>query len=68
MDADSTAAMIVGLAIFAACAGQLVALGLGIAGLFQQDTRWAFAVLGIVFSSAAVLGTGLLLVVGTAMG
>jgi hypothetical protein len=27
-----------------------------------------FAVLGIVFSSAAVLGTGLLLVVGTAMG
>jgi len=68
MDEESAAAMLVGLFLILFMLTSVVALALGIAGLFQRDRKRVFPILGTVFSSFTVLGTILLVMVGLAMG
>ncbi|CAN5909895.1 hypothetical protein BH23PLA1_BH23PLA1_31980 [soil metagenome] len=68
LDEESLAAMVVGLLLFAFLFGSLVAFALGLAGLFQQNRRTTFAILGTVFSAMTILGTIGLIVIGMAMG
>ena len=64
IDENSASAVIVGLFIFALIAVDVVALGLGIAGLTQKDRKQIFTVLGLVFSAATIVGTISLSVIG----
>ena len=68
MDEESASAVIIGLLLFALVGALLVAIGLGIAGLVQNGRKKVFAVLGTVFSTAILLGTVFLLIIGIAMG
>lgn len=61
---ESPVAVIVGLCMLGLLGLDIVAVGLGIAGLFQGYRRRLFAVLGLVFSAAIGLGTLLLIGVG----
>ncbi|MDY0020891.1 hypothetical protein [Arenimonas caeni] len=64
MDENSVEAMLVGLFLIAFLLMDLVALGLGVGGLFQRDRRKVFAVLGVVFSVGTVAITLLFLLIG----
>ena len=66
IDEESTAAVIIGLLIIALIIAALVALGLGIAGLFMQDRKKIFSILGTIFSAVTLLGTFLILMLGLA--
>ncbi len=68
MDEQSAAAVIVGSFLILFILTSVVALGLGIAGLFQRERRKVFPILGTVFSSFTVLGTIFVVMVGLAMG
>ncbi|GAB6070326.1 hypothetical protein JCM30760_14230 [Thiomicrorhabdus hydrogeniphila] len=68
MDEESAAAVMIGLFLFIFLGGALVALGLGIAGLFQKERQKIFAILGVVFSVVTLLGTVLLIMIGLSMG
>lgn len=68
MDEESIAAVLIGLFLFAFLGAELVALGLGIGGLIQQDRKKIFAILGVVFSATALLITLFILFLGLAMG
>ena len=65
MDENSVEAAVVGLLIIGCILVQLVALGLGIAGLVQKNRKKLFAILGTVFSGMTLLGVVLLMVIGT---
>lgn len=65
---ESPVAIFVGLFMLAFLFVAFVALGLGIGGLFQNDRKIVFAVLGTVFSACVFLGTIFLLLIGLAMG
>ncbi|MFP4173662.1 MAG: hypothetical protein ACLFV4_12195 [Candidatus Hydrogenedentota bacterium] len=67
IDEESAEAMIVGLFIFAFLGLSLVALGLGIAGLAQNDRRKIFALLGTIFSGVSIIGTLLIMIIGLTM-
>ncbi len=67
IDEESAAAVLIGLALFFFGGLSLVSLGLGIAGLFQQERQKVFAILGTVFSSAILLSTTLLILIGSAI-
>lgn len=67
MDENSLTAVIIGLSFFAFLGISLIALGLGIAGLFQKDRKNILAILGTVFAAGTILITILLLVVGLSM-
>ncbi len=67
IDEDSAFAMAIGCFIFVLGFLELIALGLGIAGLFQRDTAKVFAILGTIISSTAILGTLFLMLLGLAM-
>ncbi len=67
IDESSSSAVVVGLLIVACIGIDLVAFGLGIAGLMQKDRRKIFSVLGVVFSTATAVGTILLIVIGNTM-
>lgn len=67
VDEESMQAMVLGAMIVALFAVELVALGLGIAGVVQRGRRKAFAVLGLVFAGATLVGTTVLLAAGSAM-
>ena len=67
MDEESPQAILIGAGMVALLAAELVAGGLGLAGLLQRDRRKAFAVLGLVFAGGGFLLTVLLLVIGSAM-
>jgi hypothetical protein len=56
LDEKSPVAMIVGLLLFAGMGVDIVANGLGIAGVFQKDCKIVFAILGTVFSALTLLG------------
>jgi hypothetical protein len=60
----SPAAIIVGLGIIGGIILDIVALGLGIAGLTQQNRQKIFPILGTLFSSLTLLGTIGLIVLG----
>ncbi len=64
LDEKSAAAIITGLGIIALILVDIVALGLGIAGLFQRERIKLFAILGAVFSFATVGCTIVLIVLG----
>ncbi|MCG9740068.1 hypothetical protein L1D32_18060 [Shewanella insulae] len=65
IDETSPEAIIVGLLLFAFIGLTLVALGLGVAGLFQKQRKKIFAILGTIFSSVTVLATLALIGYGT---
>ena len=67
MDRQSIQAMLVGLSIIALLFFDIVAVVLGIVGLFQKKRKKLFAVLGIIFSSATVISMILLIIVGVFM-
>ena len=47
VDEDTTAAIMIGLAIFACIGRQLIGLILGVVGLFQSNRRRTFAAIGV---------------------
>lgn len=64
MDENSVEAMLVGLFLFALLFLDLLAAGLGVAGLFQKERRKLFAILGLVFAAATIVITLLLVLIG----
>lgn len=64
---ESTSAMVVGLFIILFLGLDVVAAGLGIAGLMQRDRRKVFAVLGVIFATTTILGTLFLIILGNMM-
>ena len=64
MDEDSVPTIVVGLVAIGCFAGELLALGLGIGGIFHPNRNRLFPILGTVFSVTAVLGCLALTVVG----
>jgi hypothetical protein len=68
LDENSVQAVVVGLCLLGFMGLALLALGLGIGGLFQKDRNKLFAVLGIIFSALTLLGTVGLVVLGTMFG
>ena len=67
IDQNSVAAAVVGLLIIGCILVQLVALGLGIAGLVQKNRKKLFAILGTVFSGMTLLGVVFLMLIGSMM-
>lgn len=67
MAEDSVVAIVIGLMMFFFVFLALIALGLGIAGLFQAQRRKVFAALGTVLSVATVGGAAALVVIGLTM-
>lgn len=67
MDEKAASTIFIGLAIISFMLLDLLALALGIAGLFQKDTKKVFAILGIIFSLLTLLGTIGLMIIGTVM-
>lgn len=59
---DSVAAMVIGLLMILGLFMTVVALGLGIAGLKQENRKKVFPVLGIIISTLILLGTIALMV------
>ena len=68
MDEESAGAAMVGFAAIALLSAELVALGLGIAGLLQKERKKIFAILGVVFSAVTFVLVILLMILGLAMG
>lgn len=58
--------MFVGLAALFLLAVDVVALGLGIATLCQRGRKKVYGILGLVFSSATLVGTVGLIIIGLA--
>jgi len=56
--------VIVGLAMIFLVAADVVAVGLGIAALCQSGEKRLLGILGLVFSSATIVGTGGLMIIG----
>ena len=67
IDEESALSIIIGLFIIAFILADLVALGLGIAGLVQKNRKKIFAVLGTIFSSVTIIGTVAIIIVGNMM-
>jgi hypothetical protein len=67
VDENSPIAMTVGLAMFFFLFLDMIAVMLGIIGLFQQDRKKLFAVLGIAIASLTILGTLGLMLIGLTM-
>jgi len=68
IDEQSLTAALLGLGIIGLFAIALVALGLGVGGLFQRDRNPLFAILGIVFSGVTILVTLGVIVLGVIAG
>jgi hypothetical protein len=68
MDEESVEAILIGLGLFAVVGGAMLGLGLGLAGLFQQETNSTFPILGLVFNGMILLGLVGLVVIGLAVG
>jgi Na+-driven multidrug efflux pump len=67
MDEKAVGTIIIGLLIFLFLGCALVALGLGIAGLFQRNRKKVFAILGITFSAMEVLVTAVIMLLGASI-
>lgn len=68
MDEEAMSTALVGFAMIGIMFAQVVAFGLGIAGVIQKNAKKVFSVLGIVFSSMTIFLALLLMLVGIAMG
>jgi hypothetical protein len=64
---ESPILLVVGLALIAFLFLAMLAIGLGVAGLFQSDRVRLFAVLGVAFAGLSILGTIGLALVGFLM-
>jgi len=67
LDAKSAGAIILGLLMFLFLFVELVALGIGVGGLFQKGRHKLFAILGIAFSLTSILTVFGLMVLGSSM-
>lgn len=68
LDENSPAAVVLGLVmVLLTTIVQLLALGLGIAAVVQPARNKTFGVLGLVFSCACLLGSWLLMLIGTVL-
>ena len=65
VDEESAVAAIIGLFAVGFLLLDAIAVGLGIAGLFKQNSDKTFSILGIVFSIITIIATMLLIVIGT---
>jgi hypothetical protein len=65
LDAKSASAIVLGLLMFLFLFVELVALGLGVAGLFPTGRNKVFAILGIAFSLTSILTVLGLMVIGS---
>ena len=68
MDEESAGAIILGLSIFGFGFLDLLAIGLGIAGIFQKTRERITAIIGTIISSATLIITVSLIGIGLAMG
>lgn len=68
MDPESPATVLVGLAIIACGMGFALGLVLGIVGLCLPNTNRLFAGLGVGFNVVAMLGLGMLMLIGLVAG
>ena len=64
VDEESVEVAVFGIVIIALLLVGLVAIGLGIGGLYQKDRKKIFSILGTTFSSVTVVGIILLMIVG----
>lgn len=64
VDENSAANIIIGLFIIGFLFAALVAIGLGIGGLFQKERKKIFSILGIIFSSVTLLCTVFVIIIG----
>ena len=67
IDEESVGAIIVGLFIFGFAFLDLLAIGLGIAGIFQKTRERITAIIGTIISSATLIITLSLIGIGIAM-
>ena len=67
IDEESPGAIVLGGLLVAFLGAAVVALGLGVSGLFQKDRMKVFAVLGTVLSLFVLLVTTALLALGWSM-
>lgn len=65
MSEESPEAIMLGLGIIACIVGELVAVGLGIAAVCQNEHKKIFGILGLSFSATFALITLLLLALGS---
>ena len=68
IDEESAGAIILGLFIFGFVFLDLLAVGLGIAGIFQKTRERITAIIGTILSSATLIITLSLIVIGLAIG
>jgi len=68
MSEDSTAAVVIGLGIFAIGGLGLISFGLGVATLFQRERKKLFGILGGIFSLGILLLAVGAIILGTMMG
>ncbi|MEO0794829.1 MAG: hypothetical protein AAFX93_06695 [Verrucomicrobiota bacterium] len=64
VDEESPIAIVIGFAIIGLVLAQIIAFVLGIVGLFQQERKKLFPILGTVFSGLFILGTVALVAFG----
>ena len=64
MKGDSAMTTILGLFVICIAFIDVIALGLGIGGLFQKRTKKILAILGVVFSGVVLLIFVLLMIIG----
>lgn len=67
-DESNPAMMVTGLLMFACMGADLIAVGLGIAGLFQAGRGKVTAVIGMILGAATLVTLLLLILVGLAAG
>lgn len=67
MHESSMQAVITGLLIILFIGTDIVALGLGIAGLLQKNVNKLYAILGLAFSAVVVLGIIAVILIGFSM-
>jgi hypothetical protein len=65
MDEESPQAIVIGLCVCGGLFLDIIAIVLGFAALFQSETKKLFAILGLVFAFAVLLGVVLLMILGT---
>lgn len=61
---DSAQTMILGLFVISIGFLDLIALGLGIGGLFHKKTKKIFAILGVILSGIILITFGLFMIIG----
>lgn len=66
IDSHSSFAIVTGLIILGLIMFDMIALGLGIAGVIQKDRKKIYAILGIIISAAMILSVVVLMFIGLA--